>query len=101
MQARLAASPLLLSLSAEPPTTFLSVAPERSFSPHLCSLLRSRLPEMMMMEPACFCFIISVFLGNVSVLTLTQRLGVLSSYCAARAGRFVEVAAQMCQTDPS
>lgn len=101
MPARLAASPLLLSLSAEPPTTFLSVAPERSFSPHLCSLLRSRLPEMMMMEPACFCFIISVFLGNVSVLTLTQRLGVLSSYCAALAGRFVEVAAQMCQTDPS
>nr|XP_034346774.1 translation initiation factor IF-2-like [Arvicanthis niloticus] len=50
---RRAASPLLLSLCAEPPTTFLSVAPERSFSPDLCSLLRSRLPTAMM-EPAGF-----------------------------------------------
>lgn len=38
---------------------------------------------------------------SLSVLTLTQRLGVLSSCCAAWAGPFVEVAAHMCQTDPS
>lgn len=38
---------------------------------------------------------------SLSVLTLTRRLGVPSSCCAAWAGPFVEVAAQMCQTDPS
>jgi hypothetical protein len=50
---RLAPSRMLLSLRAEPPTTFLSVTPERSFSPDLYSLLRSHLPKTMI-EPASF-----------------------------------------------